>query len=203
VSNSPGKKAELDKEGISFDINKAQLDKDGIPLTDNPEAPGIRKEAALQDAGGEETRKIPPPKRKIIIVSLAAGITAICLAAGAYIALRAAKDVSEQVPVSYTNPPVTAVAPSDSDILLDPFMVLYEPRNPHESGVLLAQISLQITPGTAPNIAGRLFDIRSLIYQRLAANAEIYTKNELAAMILGDLKNLQIKDVAFVQYEKR
>ncbi|HQQ14718.1 MAG TPA: hypothetical protein PK764_04225, partial [Deltaproteobacteria bacterium] len=92
---------------------------------------------------------------------------------------------------------------SDGEVLLDPFMVLFDSNDPGESGVVFAQVSLQVAPGMGPNIFSRLFDIRSLIYQRISANAGIYSKNELAAMIRDDLKDLNVKDVAFIQYEKR
>jgi hypothetical protein len=203
VSNAPGKKAELDKDGISLDFNKAQLDKDGISLTDSPEDQGPRGAVVEGKTGEKNARAIPSPTRKKIVISLIAGAAAICLVVGIS-ALLIAKKPPEHAPATYQNLAVSFDASSsEGEILLDPFMVLFDPDNPRDSGVLLAQVSLQITSGTAPNISSRLFDIRSLIYRRLSANADIYSKNELAAMIRDDLKDLQVKDVAFIQYEKR
>jgi len=202
VSNSSGKKAELDKDGISFDFNKAQLDNDGITLTDAPENQVHGETDNAKKSVEQEAQDTPVWRRRKVVLSLAAGIVAVCAAIGVFMVL-AHEEEPLYLPPSYPEPSPAVSSSSEGDILLDPFTVLYDPDNPRQSGVLLAQISLQITPGTWPNIAGRLFDIRSLIYSRLSANAGIYTKNELAAMIREDLKDLQVKDVAFVQYEKR
>lgn len=202
MSNPPGKKAELDKDGISFDFNKAQLDKDGISLTDVPKSQVPQETDGAGKSGGKEARSTPVWRRRKVVISLVAGIAAVCVAAGAFMARAPQKDQSH-LPPSYPEPSPAVLSSSDGDILLDPFTVLFDPDNTRQSGVLLAQVSLQITPGTGPNISSRLFDIRSLIYSRLTANAGVYTKNELAAMIRQDLEDLQVKDVAFVQYEKR
>jgi len=202
VLNSPGKKAELDKDGISFDFNKAQLDNDGIALTDVPEAqvPGEKDKA--EKFVGKDAWGTPIWRRRKAVLSLVAGIAAMCVAAGVFM-VRTPEEKPLYLGPSYPEPSAAVLSSFDADILLDPFTVLFDPDNPRQSGVLLVQISLQITPGTGPNIFSRLFDIRSLIYSRLSANAGIYTKNELAAMIRQDLEDLQVKDVAFIQYENR
>jgi hypothetical protein len=202
VSNSPEKKAELDKDGISFDFNKAQLDKDGISLTEAPENQVLQEAEGAGKAGEKQSRGTPVWRRRKIVLSLVAGVVAVCVAAGVFM-VRAPKEDQQYLPASYPEPSPAVLTSSDGDILLDPFTVLFDPDNPRQSGVLLAQVSLQITPGTGPNIISRLFDIRNLIYQRLTANAGIYSKNELAAMIRQDLEDLQVKNVVFVQYEKR
>ncbi len=202
MSNSPGKKAELDKDGISFDFNKAQLDNDGISLTDVPESRVLQETDNTGKSAGKEARATPVWRSRKVVLAIAAGIAAVCVAAGVFM-VRAPKEAQPYLPPSYPEPSPAVLSSSDGDILLDPFTVLFDPDNPRQSGVLLAQVSLQITPGTGPNIISRLFDIRNLIYQRLTANAGIYSKNELAAMIRQDLEDLQVKDVAFVQYEKR
>ncbi len=202
MSNSPGKKAELDKDGISFDFNKAQLDKDGISLADVPESQVLQETDKAGRPGGEEARSIPVWRRRKIVLSLVAGIAAVCVATGIFM-VRAPEEDQPYLPPSHPEPSPAVLSSPDGDILLDPFTVLFDPDNPRQSGVLLAQVSLQITPGTGPNISSRLFDVRKLIYQRLTTNAGIYTKNELAAIIRQDLEDLQVKDVAFVQYEKR
>ncbi len=202
MSNSPGKKAELDKDGISFDFNKAQLDNDGISLTDVPESRVLQETDTTGKSNGKEARATPVWRRRKTVLSLVAGIAAVCVAAGVFM-VRAPKEDQPYLPPSYPEPSPAVLSSSDGDILLEPFTVLFDPDNPRQSGVLLAQVSLQITPGTGPNIISSLFDIRNLVYQRLTANAGIYSKNELAAMIRQDLEDLQVKDVTFVQYEKR
>jgi len=89
------------------------------------------------------------------------------------------------------------------EIALDPFLVLFKPSSSKQSGVLFAQVTLQVNPEIAYNIGSRMFDIRNLIYQRLSANAEVYSNYELAAILREDLKPLNVKDVNFTQFDKR
>lgn len=203
MSNAPGKKAELDKDGISFDFNKAQLDQDGISLTDAAEDLSSRETDTQTQPSETAAQAARTPTRRIIIFSLIAGAAALCLAIGTVL-LQTAEKPPAHIPATVHDPgPSLATPSSDGEVLLDPFMVLFDSNDPGESGVVFAQVSLQVAPGMGPNIFSRLFDIRSLIYQRISANAGIYSKNELAAMIRDDLKDLNVKDVAFIQYEKR
>ncbi|MFY9399250.1 MAG: hypothetical protein WAR22_12900 [Desulfomonilia bacterium] len=202
LSNPPGKKAELDKEGISFGIDKAQLDKEGIPLDEAPadrEAPG--GEAPAEQAV-KRAWKVPGLERKALVICLILGIATACLAT-VFFVVRSPQAPGIEPAALPVDPPGPAFSPIESELVLDPFMVLTDPREAGESGVLIAQVSLQVISGEMPNVMGRLFEIRDLIYRRLSANVDIYEKNEIAAMILDDLKNLKIRDVAFIQYENR
>lgn len=202
MSNPPGKKAELDKDGISFDISKAQLDREGIPLDEAPtDREASDDETPAGEAGGT-TRKMPLRERRILVLCLMLGIAAACLAT-VFLVVRSPQDAGMQPAALPADPPRPAFSSAESELLLDPFMVLTDKEENRESGVLIAQVSLQITPGETPNVMGRLFEIRDLVYRRLSANAGIYEKNEMAAMILNDLKDLKVRDVTFIQYENR
>jgi hypothetical protein len=202
LSNPPGKKAELDKDGISLDIGKAQLDREGIPLDRVPadrEDPGDEPPAG--DVG-KTTGKASLRERKTLVLCLMLGIAAACLAT-VFFVVRSPQDAGMQPAALPADPPGPAFSSTESELLLDPFLVLTDPEEARGSGVLIAQVSLQITPGETPNVMGRLSEIRDLVYRRLSANAGIYEKNEMAAMILNDLKGMKVRDVTFIQYENR
>ena len=200
-----GKKAELDKDGISYDFDKAELDKEGMTLQDEP-GPESKAGAESSDRASEGEAGAPPVsgKRRLVIYgSLAAGIVLLLTMAGV-LTYYLTKEDPKPAPVKVVKvtPPPSLDSPG-GEIPLDPFLVLYKSGNPRESGVLLAQVRLLVNPKIAYNIGSNLFGIRSIIYQRLSENAEIYSKNELAAIIREDLKGLNVKDVSFVQFEKR
>lgn len=203
MENTPGgKKAELDKDGISRDLGKAELDKDGVSLSDELKDDEPPAEEALQ----EDVEQTPAPwwKRRFIILCAAAGTTVVLLVAGTalfFLREEPAKEKAHAVHVKPSPPP--GLDSPEGDIVLDPFMVLYESRGPEESGVLLATLSLQVGPETAYTLGSRMYDIRSLVYDRLSANAEIYTKDELTTMIREDLKDFNVHGAEFVRFEKR
>lgn len=204
MENQSGKKAELDKDGIAFDIDKAELDKDGISFSDDSEV----EEQIPSDSSGDAAKGAPKnaeasKRRAIFYGSIFASLALVILIAGvtAYYFL---KKPAVEIPVAYKKPPAPPrLFSPEGEIILDPIMVLYNSRSSKESGVLLAQLSMHVNPEIAYNIGSKMFDIRNLISQRLSANAEVYSKDELAAMILNDLKALNVRDVAFVQFDKR
>lgn len=197
------KKAELDKDGIAFDINKAELDKDGISFSDDPGAEeGTAREAS--EAAESAPKQEKSSRRRLILYASIISGAALVLLISALTAYHFLKNPEVEIPVAYKKPPEPPRLYSpQGEIVLDPIMVLYNSRNPKESGVLLAQLKMHVNPEIAYNIGNRMFDIRNLISQRLSANAEVYTKEELATMIRDDLKSLNVRDVAFVQFEKR
>ena len=201
MSDHGGNKAELDKDGIFFGKDKAELDKDGISLSDEAYGDASQEQDAHQ--GDEaETAQRPTQRYKSLIIASIACI--ILIASGAIILHGLHKPSPGTAPDTYMtmNEPETMYLP-ESDIILDPFMILLAPQNPHESGLLLAQLSLQITPETAANIESTIFDVRGLILERLSTNAQIYSKNEIAEILKQDLQHFKVKDVAFIQYEMR
>jgi len=201
VSNHGERKAELDKDGIFFEKDKAELDKDGISLSDE-EYNGGSQEEQLPPDDTVETPKGTNQRFKGLIIASIVGI--ILIASGVILWNTQRKITPAPVPDRYVEvrEPETMYSP-EGDIVLDPFMILLNTQSPHTSGVLLAQLSLQITPGTAANIESTIFAVRSLILERLSTNAQIYSKNELAEMLKQDLQNFKVKDVAFIQYEIR
>lgn len=200
MSDISGKKAELDKEGILFDSNKAELDKDGISLTDEVYQ-GVVQEKSLQQ---EQAPGSKPLKRTRLKALLAVSVFFVITAAGGILSYSILKNKPVDNPYAYITPTVPQnVYTPEGDIILDPFMVLFDPQDKRESGVLLAQLSLQVTPETAANIESDIFAVRSLILERLSRNAQIYSKNEITDILKKDLENFKVKDVAFIQYEKR
>jgi len=200
VSDFSGKKAELDKDGILFDANKAELDKDGISLTDEVYH-GVIQEKQVQQAAAPDSK---PSKRKHLKPLLAVSVFFVIAAAGGILVYSLHKNTPVDNPYAYVTPtvPQNEYTPQ-GDIILDPFMILFDPQNSRESGVLLAQLSLQVTPETAANIESDIFAVRSLILERLSRNAQIYSKDEIADILKKDLENFKVQDVAFIQYEKR
>jgi hypothetical protein len=204
VADQPGKKAELDKDGIAYDIDKAQLDKEGMTLSDGKPAdapsPADSPDSAAQTPAPGTTSR----RRLILMASIAAGAVFLLVTAGivTYVLTREDPEAAPVVAVAKPTPPPGLDSPG-GELTLDPFMVLYTPGGPKESGVLLAQVSLLASPDTAYSIGNRMPEIRNLIYQRLSANAEVYSKAELLAMLREDLKAFNIRDVGFSQFEKR
>lgn len=201
MPDQPGKKAELDKDGISLGKDNAELDKEGITLSEAIDDDDSQNEGT-QHADLKESAHGANGHKKIIVIASVLGIFVIISAGVLWFGLH--KETSASGTPAYTATPVVeAVYTPEGDIILDPFMILYDTQNSNESGVLLAQLSLQITPGTAANIESSIFDIRSLILDRLSTNARIYSKNELAEILKEDLQRFKVQDVAFIQYEQR
>lgn len=200
--DSTEKKAELDKDGIAYDFGKAELDRDGMSLSDES---GIEEPVAgeLPQQTTQETTK-PRSKRNLaLIISIISGFV-VGIIVVSIVAYQLTKKTPADMGITYKKPtPPPGLDSPEGDIVLDPFMVLYNSRNPKDSGVLLTRISLQANRETVYNIGSRMFDIRNLIYQRLAANADIYSKEELAAIIRDDLKYINVNNVSFIEYEKK
>ncbi len=198
------KKAELDKDGISFDIDKAELDKDGISFSDDSGADKDPSDDSPKDAEQAVPAQKKPSRRRLILYgSIISGAILVFLISGIS-AYHFLEKPEVEIPVALKKPlePPRLYSPQ-GEIVLDPIMVLYNSRNPKESGVLLAQVSMHVSPEIAYNIGNLMFDIRNLISQRLSMNADVYSKEELSAMLREDLKSLNVRDVAFVQFEKR
>lgn len=204
MSDHPGKKAELDKDGIAYDFEKAELDKEGVSLSDEPGAEEAVQGETQQTASAAAAVSKPSTKRKtILIASIASGLLVAFISVG-ILTHYLTKKPQVEIPVTYKKPVSSpGLDSTEGDILLDPFMVLYNSRKTKESGVLLAQLSLQANPETAYNIGSRMYDIRNLIFQRLSSNADVYSKEELAAIIRDDLKGLNVNNVVFVEFDKR
>ena len=201
MSIIPGKKAELDKEGISIDIGKAQLDKEGITLRDEEGTTASSLEDTSLSLSSKSTDSYQKRSRFLFFLSF---FFIVFFITGGVFWYQTAGQNDTYIP--YANDTLSKpdnVYSSHGDIILDPFMVLYDTDKPRESGVLLAQLSIQTTPEAAANIESNLFSMRTLICERLSTNAWIYSKNELSEMIREDLKEFSVKDVAFIQFESR
>jgi len=201
VSDTPDKKADLDKEGILFE-DKAELDSGGIPLSDvRVQGHGEKGQVAEQKG---KTRESGKPKKTIPIVLASVGLVIIISLSAALWYFSSQKDsvYAPDSSVVTINQPVETYTP-ENDIMLDPFMVLYSPKNKKRSGILIAQLSLHIAVGMAANVESNIYEIRNHIFNRLSTNADVYTKKELGEMIREDLKDLNVKDVSFIQYEMR
>ncbi|MBN2298007.1 MAG: hypothetical protein JXM72_05410 [Deltaproteobacteria bacterium] len=201
MADQGGKKAELDKDGIYLEKDKAELDKDGISLSDAIEAGDVRQDGAQQSDTEKTTQRTTRSYKTLIIASIT-GVFIIVSSGILWSVLH--KEAAKPGSSPYAAMPVVeTVYTPEGDIILDPFMILYDTKNSTESGILLAQLSLQIIPETAANIESNIFAVRSLILDRLSTNAQIYSKNELAEILREDLQDFKVKDVAFIQYELR
>ena len=198
--DQPGRKADLDKEGIVFaDAGKAELDKDGITLESQEVPPP--EEAKPSQSESEAQDKPRLNKRLVLVVAGgAAGLLLLLIVLGVVF-----MSSSEEAPPRVAKTEQTKKAPTfgSGGMLLDPFMVFYDTRVPKRSGVLIAQVSLKVDPAVKPSVESRLYDIRSIIYRRLAAAANVYSQTEITLMLSDDLMDYPIQEVAFVQYNTR
>ncbi|MGC9323138.1 MAG: hypothetical protein ACP5G0_00175 [Desulfomonilia bacterium] len=201
MSELSGKKAELDKDGIAFEHGgKAELDKDGISLEEGGEQHHpLENEGVTGDPDEEPNREHPRARITGLLISL----VAVVIAGGVFaLFLLLPKEEPEPIPESRVLPPAKIFV-YEGDVILDPFMILYEPTSEHQTGILIAQMSLQAEPDMVPNVYRNIFDMRTIIYTRLSENIDIYSKNELAEMIRHDLEQYSIRDVAFIQFDMR
>ncbi len=201
MTDQPGRKADLDQEGIVFaDAGKAELDREGITL-ESQDAP-VQEEAAEPspiDQGAQEHAR--PAKRLVLIAAGGAACLVILLVILGIVLFRSPEGTPPQA--AGTVQPGKVPAFGADGILLDPFMVFYETRLPKRSGVLIAQVSLKVDPAVVPTVESRLYDIRNIIYRRLAAAANVYSQTEITLMLSDDLMDYPIQEVAFVQYNTR
>jgi hypothetical protein len=203
VADQPGRKADLDKEGIVFaDAGKAELDKEGISLEgQEPEAvaEGPRVPAAPEEAPVEER---PRHSRKLVMAAAGgAAVLVVLLAVIGFMLVKGGADAPETPGVA---PQARKAATSgEGGLVLDPFMVFYETKTPRKSGILIAQVSLKVDPEVMPSIESRLYDIRHIIFRRLSAAASVYSQTEITLMLSDDLMDYPIQEVAFVQYDAR
>jgi len=200
VGNEPGRKADLDKEGILFqDAGKAELDKDGISL----ETEELKPQAEAQEPkSDQEPEKKPASKKRLILMAGmgAAALLVLLIGIGFFFFHgpdEVAKDVAKVVQPRKASPFGT------DGMVLDPFMVFYSTNIPKKSGVLVAQVSLKVDPSMITSIQSKLFDIRSIIYKRLLAAASVYSQTEITLMLSDDLMDYPIQEVAFVQYSAK
>jgi hypothetical protein len=224
VADAHERKADLDKDGIVLDDpEKVELDKEGISLKVESSAP-VKEDGPAAETP-QETAAKPAKKRgipfpswmpwpaklpwkrpeMITIPALASGAACLVLVlvvAGfsLYHAL-AEKPVVQTVKIS--QPQQDVVLEDDGRIVLDPFMVFSDTRNSRTAGVIIAQVSLRVDPDAVPNIVSRLFDIRSIIFRRLVATANVYSESEILRMISKDLEGFHIGRVSFLHYQAK
>jgi flagellar basal body-associated protein FliL len=200
VENEPGRKADLDKEGIEFqDTGKAELDKDGISLeTEESQAHADMPEPKSD----QEPEKITASKKRLILMA-GAGAAALLVLLGAigFFFLHGDQKVTKNVAKVEKPHKVSPFGPDG--MVLDPFMVFYSTTMPKKSGVLVAQVSLKVDPSVITSIQSKLFDIRNIIYKRLLAAASVYSQTEITLMLSDDLMDYPIQEVAFVQYSAK
>jgi flagellar basal body-associated protein FliL len=200
VENEPGRKADLDKEGIEFqDAGKAELDKDGISLEteESPTQAGSQEPDPDQDPNNKPASK----KRLILMAGTAAAALMVLLSAIGFFFFHGHHEVSKNVARVDQPQKISPLGPDG--MVLDPFMILYSTNIPKKSGVLVAQVSLKVDPSMITSIQSKLFDIRSIIYKRLLAAASVYSPTEITLMLSDDLMDYPIQEVAFVQYSAK
>lgn len=199
MADGPGRKADLDKDGIEFaDSGKAELDKEGISL-DADEAPKQDLDSGPATVS-QTVRKTPGRKRILLMAGAGAVGILVLLTALGYFFLHGQP---EQPRVAQKEIPRKESPFGQDGLVLDPFMVFYKAATPKKSGVLVAQVSLKVDPNMIDSIQSRLFDIRSIIYRRLLSAANVYSQTEITLMLSDDLMDYPIQEVAFVQYSAK
>ena len=199
MADQPGRKADLDKEGIILqDAGKAELDKDGIALEIEESPVPAKEEGTTPDKGPEE----PAAKKRLHLMALAGAAGLLVLIAVIGLFLYHGHHKAPPKTVHMIQPQRESPFGPDG-MVLDPFMVFYETNTPKKSGVLLAQVSLKIDPSMITTVESKLFDIRGIIYKRLSATASVYSQTEIALMLSDDLIDYPIQEVTFVQYSEK
>ena len=200
MENEPGRKADLDKEGIEFqDAGKAELDKDGISL----ETEELPTQAGAQETNPDQEPENKPASKKRLILMAGTGAAAlmVLLSALGFFFFHGHHEVSKNVAKVVQPQKISPLGPDG--MVLDPFMILYSTNIPKKSGVLVAQVSLKVDPSMITSIQSKLFDIRSIIYKRLLAAASVYSPTEITLMLSDDLMDYPIQEVAFVQFSAK
>ena len=215
MSDNPGRKADLDKEGITLtDTEKAELDKDGIPLGSDEAAPESvagtpqstqeNNEAKPQGKKGLSLLLMKNKRLTLALIGGAVGLVLI-LSIGGFILYHSftVTPVKTAKVIKAIKPQENPTFGPDGGMYMDPFIVFYDTHDTRASGVLIAQVSLHVDPEEVPNIQSRFFDIRDIIFKKLASTASVYSEPEIEKMLSQDLLDFQVKDVAFTQYQKR
>lgn len=220
MPENPGKKAELDKDGIPFEgAGKAELDKDGITfisedVSDQEDAPKVDQDAPAGppwkdrlsfltslyekffSLGLKENRRLA-----LVLTGGAVGLITL-LAIGGFALHHAFEDTPEKT--AKEAPSREDPLPgSDGGMVLDPFLVFSDTHDSRRAGVVIAQVSLKVDPEVIPTVEGRLFDIRDIVFKRLSSAANVYAQPEIAKMLSEDLEAFQVKEVSFIQYQTR
>lgn len=204
MTDQPGRKADLDKDGIVFaDMGKAELDREGIALEGQESPPREEFPAVAAQPDPPVAGETPGLDRRKVYAAAggAAGLLVLLVALGMFLVSGTPEEAPPRADGA-VQPAKAALFGSDG-MLLDPFMVFYDTRTPNRSGVLIAQVSLKVDPAVVPSVESRLYDIRRIIYQRLAAAASVYSQTEITLMLSDDLMDYPIQEVAFVQFNAR
>ncbi|MEA2102574.1 MAG: hypothetical protein U9P80_08370, partial [Thermodesulfobacteriota bacterium] len=180
--------------------SKADIDNEGLTLGNKKAAPVAEKEQ------GPPPKKEPltESKRSLVFIVVATIVMVTIIALGTAIFLLSGK--KENIPpASSPNPvalqPETHFYSTKEDVILDPFIVFFNPITKDRTGVLVARLSLLVRPETSANIEADLFDIRKAIVEKLTINVPIYSKQEIAAMLKEDLNRFNVKEATFIRYE--
>jgi hypothetical protein len=211
MSDNPGRKADLDKEGIALaDSGKAELDKEGIPLgpvegtndqVEGTESPQENKEEKPQEKKRLSLLLMKNKRLSLALIGGSVGLV-LLLSIGGVVLYHALTDIPAK-PAKEVKPQGDPTFGPDGGMMMDPFMVFYDTHDSRSTGVLIAQVSLHVSPEEVLNIESRLFDIRSIIFKKLASAANVYSETEIEKMLSEDLQAFQVNDVAFTQYQKR
>ncbi|MEA3221953.1 MAG: hypothetical protein U9P49_02150 [Thermodesulfobacteriota bacterium] len=195
-NDSNNRKADLDKEGITlpgYEKEKEDPDEEGVSASDEKSKGDAEKDTpdTVEEGSGK--------KSPIKIIGFAGIGIIVLLGAVFFLFLNKKDEVSTPQRVS---PYQKVQVIEEGEVLLDPFVILYKQKDAH-TGVLLAQVSLQGDPRYVSNIQSKMFEIRSLVLDRLTTNVQIYSKKEILDILEADLSDLGVRNVDFVQYQLR
>ena len=203
MADQPGSKAELDKDGIPLGPDKAELDKDGIPLK-----PESEPQAPTPNEAGEATPKTAPAKpepksKKMLFIGLGAGAAVLVILIAVVAILLHSGKKAEEKSVDKPAAKASQAAVVNGRIVLDPFILTYAPLDKQQQGVLIVKMSIETDQGKEANVQSNLYQIRSVVLDRLSKNAPLYGKDELSDLLASDLRRFGIRNVAFMSFEQR
>ena len=202
MAEQSGSKAELDKEGIPLGPAKAELDKDGIPL--KAETAQATAQPAPEAGAPSKIPALPAglKQKKWLLIGLGAAALLVLVVIIGLLVFRGAEPTEEiAAPAQPAAAPAAVKAPDQ--LILEPFILAYEPIDAQQKGVLIAKLSLTIDPAGELNHQSQLYQIRSVILNSLAKNAALYGQEDLRDILARELKQFGIKNVSFTSFEQR
>jgi flagellar basal body-associated protein FliL len=146
-----------------------------------------------------EPVKISKTKKIIIYSAIGLGIAVIAVVA---INFFFRTTVIETTKKTITISDLSAISQKDaSSLSLEPFIVVCDRNKDSAQKILIAEINLSFKPSNAPDIQGKMFDIRSQILESLQNTCPGFDKSETEKTLKTALAPYMIENVGISRFE--